>query len=354
MKKARVTLADVARKAGVHPTTVSVALRDSPRIPRATRSRLKRIASQMGYVPDPGAQKLASYRGDVGTPTSLIPIAYVTNWHTRWGWQEVIAHPLFYTGAQKRAGELGLSIEHFWLGEPDLTHQRLNQILESRGINGIVLASHVREIDEEVRLDWDRFSAVKIDYIPHRPALPIVTNDQISIVRLAVEKATDAGYERIGFVIDEGWEVTVDNLLCTGFLGQQRFFSPDQRIKPLVLSERPEQTLDEWITANRPEVIISYSGLVLPTLQAIGLKVPDDIAFIDIFVEDDSGQIAGVRQNCEAVGAIAIGLLADRIRNNMCGIPEIPTRTLVEGSWIDGKSLPRSDRSPKTLKSAPH
>jgi LacI family transcriptional regulator len=306
---------------------------------------LKRIATEMGYVPDPGAQTLASYRGDVGTPTSLIPIAYVTNWHTRWGWQEVIAHPLFYTGAQKRAGELGLSIEHFWLGEPGLTHERLSQILESRGINGIILASHVREIDEEVRLDWDQFSAVKVDYIPHRPALPIVTNDQISIVRLAVEKAIEAGYERIGFVIDEGWDITVDNLLGAGFVWEQRLVSPDQRIDPFILSEGQPHTLEEWITVNRPEVIISHADLVLPTLHAMGLNVPEDIAFIDIYVGDDSGQIAGVRQNCEAVGAIAVGLLADRIRNNMRGIPEIPTRTLVEGTWMDGKSLPELDRS---------
>ena len=38
---AKATLQDVATRAGVHRTTVSLALRDHPRIPAATRARVK-------------------------------------------------------------------------------------------------------------------------------------------------------------------------------------------------------------------------------------------------------------------------------------------------------------------------
>ena len=57
----RVSLKDVANVAGVHPTTVSMALRNHPRIPEATRSRLKKLAEEMGYTRDPALVALVEY-----------------------------------------------------------------------------------------------------------------------------------------------------------------------------------------------------------------------------------------------------------------------------------------------------
>ena len=342
MSKSRVTLADVARRAGVHPTTVSVALRDSPRLPEKTRTRLKRLAREMGYVPDHGARALAGYRRDLNAPKSLIPIGYVTNWNSRWGWKEVTAHPEFFEGVCERAAELGLSVEHFWMREPGLTHGRLSQILDARGITGIIFASHVREIDEELRFAWERFSAVKIDYFPHHPELATVTNDQLNTIRVAMRQAMAAGYRRIGFVMDDGWDITVDRLWSAGFVWEQQALESSLRIAPYMFPQ-PEP-LSDWIRANRPELIVSRAEFVLPTLKAMGLKVPRDIAFVDVFLEDHSGQLAGVRQNHRTVGAAAVEILSSQIRHNIRGVPTIPIRTLIEGTWMDGKSLPRRSR----------
>jgi len=41
MNERRVTLADIARKAGVHVTTVSLAMRNHPRLPEKTRQRIQ-------------------------------------------------------------------------------------------------------------------------------------------------------------------------------------------------------------------------------------------------------------------------------------------------------------------------
>ena len=49
----RVTLSDIAKEAKVHVTTVSLALRDHPRIPAETKQRIKDLAKKMGYAPDP-------------------------------------------------------------------------------------------------------------------------------------------------------------------------------------------------------------------------------------------------------------------------------------------------------------
>ena len=339
MSKARVTLADVARRAGVHPTTVSVALRDSPRIPEKTRIRLKLIAEEMGYVPDPGARALAGYRGNANAPRTVTPIGYITNWHTRWGWNEVTAHPDFFEGASHRAAELGLSIEHFWLREPGLTHGRLSQILDSRGITGIIIASHIREIDDELIFAWERFSAVKIDYFRHFPELVMVTSDQMNAVRIAVQKALAAGYRRIGFVMDDGYDITVDRLWSAGFVWEQQAILQSDRIPPYMSPQ--DMPLKEWIREHRPDVIISKAEWVFPALEEMGLEVAADIAFIDVFLEDTTGGIAGVRQNHRSVGAAAIDILSGLIRHNTRGIPRIPIRTFIEGTWVNGRSLPR-------------
>jgi LacI family transcriptional regulator len=144
MSEKRVTLADIAAKAGVHVTTVSLAIRNHPRLPEATRTRIQNLAKEMGYTPDPLLKALIAYRGQVMARRNPPTLAYVTNWNTRWGWKKVTAHPQFHAGAEATARALGYNLEHFWMREPDLTQERLSSILYSRGITGLIIASHVR------------------------------------------------------------------------------------------------------------------------------------------------------------------------------------------------------------------
>ena len=60
-----VTIKDVARVAGVSHTTVSRALRDNPAISPTTSETIKRLASEMGYVPNSAARGLKTKRSNV-------------------------------------------------------------------------------------------------------------------------------------------------------------------------------------------------------------------------------------------------------------------------------------------------
>lgn len=53
-----VRLVDIAKRVGVSVMTVSKALRDQPDVSAATKTRIKQIAKEMGYVPDSSAQGL--------------------------------------------------------------------------------------------------------------------------------------------------------------------------------------------------------------------------------------------------------------------------------------------------------
>ena len=52
-------LKDIAQRAGVSVMTVSKALRDEPDVSAATKTRIKLLAQQMGYVPDSDGPGLA-------------------------------------------------------------------------------------------------------------------------------------------------------------------------------------------------------------------------------------------------------------------------------------------------------
>ena len=71
------TLQDVADRAGVHRSTVALALRDHPRIPEATRVRIKAVADQLGYRVNPFVAALMQSRR-VGR-TDVAPFVAVNN-----------------------------------------------------------------------------------------------------------------------------------------------------------------------------------------------------------------------------------------------------------------------------------
>jgi LacI family transcriptional regulator len=356
MNERRITLAVIAKKAGVHVTTVSLALRNHPRLPEATRRRIQGLAEQMGYRPDPMLRALVSYRGKVMERRNTPTLAYVTNWTTRWGWKKVTAHPDFYAGAEAMANQLGYKLEHFWMREPGLTQGRLSRMLYSRGISGLIIASHGREMGDALQFDWPSFSAVKIDYFPHQPVLHNVTNNQCDIVRLAMQKVMAAGYRRIGFVMHRGWDHAVDHLWTAGFLCEQQHLTPRERVEAHIFPEplpvdrwfnennapvvADQPAFEKWFHKHRPEVIISKGAFVLPLLKKMGLRIPKDVAFVDVFLEKPDGTTAGVRQNHETVGGVAVEILAGQLQHNKYGVPEIPTTTYVEGTWFDGQTCP--------------
>lgn len=52
------TIKDIAKKAGVSPSTASRALNNNPRISEETKKRIRKIASQMEYQPDYAGRNL--------------------------------------------------------------------------------------------------------------------------------------------------------------------------------------------------------------------------------------------------------------------------------------------------------
>src|ERR1700736_5344251 len=74
----RPTIRDIARQTGFHYSTVSLALRDHPRSPEATKRTIREAAQGLGYQPDAMLSALCAYRVMKRPPKHYRPDAIVT------------------------------------------------------------------------------------------------------------------------------------------------------------------------------------------------------------------------------------------------------------------------------------
>ena len=98
---------EVAREAGVHQTTVSLALRDHHSLPAATRARIRAVADRLGYRPNPLVSALMSVRRRGRASREGSTLAFLTAYPTRDGWRRSANYQYLFEATSARARELG-------------------------------------------------------------------------------------------------------------------------------------------------------------------------------------------------------------------------------------------------------
>jgi LacI family transcriptional regulator len=336
MATSRITVAEIARQAGVSRSAASYALRDDPNIAPATRERIKRVAQQLGYRPDPVLAKLMAHLHVRRGTHYLGKLAFLNPSRDRDFLQRTHALREFFANAAVQAGALGYQTEEFWLYESGRSPKRLAQILLNRGINGIVLGS-TGQPGSIVDFPWGKFTAVTVGYSVVSPSLNRVVTNHYRNTLLALRHVTEAGYRRIGLVVDKE-EPTMENLHLAAFYVHQRALPVKQWI-PACVSSGDIGALRAWFNRYRPDVILN-ADMPLQYLEKAGIRVPQDVALVSLLRWDDQAGIAGVLPGYERLGTSAINLLASQLHHNETGVPANPHIMLTEGSWIDGESLP--------------
>ncbi|XHR30954.1 MAG: LacI family DNA-binding transcriptional regulator [Chthoniobacteraceae bacterium] len=338
MSSVRVTLRNVAQKAGVHVTTVSLALRNHASISVTTRERIQKIADEMGYRPDPMLSALCNYRRLASAAATPPTLAYLTEWRTREAWMSEEAHARIYAGACARAEHLGYAMEHLWLREPGMTTARWNKVLWTRNYGGLIIAPLPVGRGHSC-LDWDRFSAIRIDPSMVRPRLHSVGNNQYQCMQIAFREARSRGYRRIGFAIKKLNNERVDLLWSAGMLTEQARHRDMECIPLLITARWGPEAFKEWFLRYRPDVVLSTHRKALDWITELGIRVPKDAGFIDLDCMVSNGVRAGVSQNHANVGAAAVDNLIRMIQQNERGIPSVPQTIYLDGAWVDGKTV---------------
>lgn len=145
---------DVAEAAGVHRTTVSLALRDSPRLPAARREEIKRVAEHLGYRPNPMVSALMTSRVSRREPKHQATLAFISvDQEVPLGWPDTnTTYGMMFRGARDRARRRGYLLTPFWIGDPKLQGERFAKIMTARSIHGLLIAPHFGP-GNDIRLD---------------------------------------------------------------------------------------------------------------------------------------------------------------------------------------------------------
>jgi LacI family transcriptional regulator len=341
--KPTATLEDVAKAAGVHRTTVSLSLRNHPRIPEETRNRVKAVAERLRYRINPLVSALMQSRRS-GKPVKHATLAYVTNYPTRYGWRpEHHDRPDFFPGAVERAGDFGYKLEHFWLGEPGMTPNRFCDMLSARSINGLIIG-RLPPGQNSLQLDWDRFSCVALGMTLRSPVLHHVTENHYDTVWQSMERCLERGYKRVGIVFPDGNDSPrVGDRWLGAFFTQQLKFAPRDRI-PLC-SEKPtdEASFRAWFLKHKPDaILVNNARLLIQWLEQLGRKVPEDVGIVSLEHRRDF-EGTGMYYDPAKIGGLAVEMLIGLMHRNETGVPAVQHEILLTGEWRENRCLPTRD-----------
>jgi LacI family transcriptional regulator len=341
-----VTLAEVAAAAGVSVTTVSLALRGHPRISAATRTRIEGIAAGLGYRPNPMLSSLAAYRQQVRGPAYQATVAVISNHPPGERWRREQHHQqAFVEGARARGQALGFELEEFWLREPGMSAERLSRVLEARNISGLLLLPQPRARGH-LNLAWEHFSPVAFGYSLSRPRLHVAAANHFQAGMTVVRRLRSLGYRRIGFVALPEVIERLNRAVLGGFLAELDRREPAARLPTLTMprAELARGPFERWFREHRPDALFFHGlwpDLVLGWLEEMRVEVPAEVGVAFSSVDWPASRVAGMDENVRLLGAKALELVKAMIDRGEKGIPEIPLRLMVEGTWREGGTVRR-------------
>ncbi len=340
-----VALKDIARRAKVHLSTVSLALRNSPNLPERTRARLQRIARQMGYRPNPLVSALMAQRGRRKAVEVQAALAYLLLYPKDFLWQQNPLHRSIFQGVCERAAEFGFTVTTIDLTELGLTAERLESILAARGIVGLLMPPFVRASDSLRQLNWSRFAAVSLGTIYPHAMIDHVSNDNYQSMRLIHQRCRELGYRRIGFVMNASLNPVQEFRFSAADKLEQDNLPKAERVRPLFADMRPgidiwpRETL-AWCERERPDVIVTpVSQHAKPWLEFIR-HLPGQPALVSLSVPRDNGPLAGIFQDGYEIGSVGAQILVNKIYRNEVGEQSKRWAHLLAGVWLDGPSCP--------------
>lgn len=324
-----VSMKDIALRCGVSVATVSKALNGQPDIGEETRSRVEKVAKEMGYMTNASARALKTNR------TYHLGVLFVDERRSGLGHEYFSAMlESFKVEAESHGYDITF-INHNVAGKRSTYLQHCLY----RGVDGVVIAC-VDFTDPQVRELVDSgIPLVTIDHVFNNRLA--VVSDNVTGLEELVRFIHSRGHRKIAFLHGEGTTVTRNRL--TGFyraceeLGLE---IPEEYIRECVYHD-PDRcaaaTRELLELSEKPTCIIfpddfSYIG-GMNVLNEKGLQIPEDISVAGY----DGIHLAKVlnlttySQNAEKIGATAAERLISLI--------EHPKTTLIDRIMVPGELL---------------
>lgn len=328
------TIRDIAKIAGVSPTTVSFAINGKGSISAKTRQRVLQIIEQTDFRPSINSRRLSSRK------SFNICIAFNSD--------SSLFSDLFYLslsrGIQQTARKNGYNVvlADFSYGFPD--------IILNRDTDGVIFFQD---------LEKDTFNQIMGLSIPFVVAdshmldapYPTIGVDNQNASYIAARYLLNAGHRDIAMIGLANHKYLFETT-SKGFLQAQieHGILPDQKktILSIENSDSIGEAVDRLLELKRPPTAIFCSGDKL-TINAMlyaqgrGIKIPDDISFISI---DDTvlcqyvrPMLTSVHIDMERVGETSMIQLERCIRGELPNNIVIPVHQVVERGSVKHNDL---------------
>lgn len=331
----RASMQDLADALKVHVSTVSLALRDDPRISIATRERVKAEALRQGYKSNPLVNAWLRQVRRPGTAPAGVGIALLLGIDFS---PEMADDPYFkilVEGARAQARELGYIVTEIRFGEGDEARLRKAVArLRYCGVRGVLVFDPEERISPSVVRDLEvDFAVVILLRAGGGNRFHFVGTNIGHNTILALSRLREMGCRRIALPLHQSQAQRVRRFVLLNYLGEQQFWPKRQRV-PLpeeVVEDSPKRFI-AWIREVKADAVLGVTYSLFTFLQKAGYRMPGDIVYAQIGV-DARTELLGVNNRGFEIGRAAVFKLAGLITDNRFGVPDIPLMTLVPGSW---------------------
>jgi LacI family transcriptional regulator len=270
------TIGDVARSAGVSPTTVSLVLNDvgGSRIPEQTRMRVRASARELRYRPNATAKLLRTNRSDT--------IGFITD--------EIASTPFagdIIKGAQEAAWANGKILVIVNSDKNQKIEESAAEMMLERRVEAIIYAAMYHRAVAPPPNSRE-VPVILLNCYSEDGTWASVVPDEVSGGRTATEVLLGKGHERVGFInlplgipatagrLEGYWQaleahgLTLDDSLIT--YGDGTASSGYQRAADLMRFSDPPTAL---FCGNDQVAMGAYEAL-----KEVGLRIPEDVAVV--------------------------------------------------------------------------
>ncbi len=305
LPRPRPTIRNVAERAGVSKSLVSLVLRGSPHVSEHRRQAVLQAARELGYRPNAVARSLVEGR------THLVG-ALVADLHNPF-------YAEFLDGLQESLHGDGLRMligNSQW--DPAFEDEAVEAFLELR-VDGLVLLGIAPTSATLIEATSYTPTVVVGERDIELEGVDIVVDDDQLGARLAIDHLVEAGHKRIAHI--EGPRPS----RCEGYLVAMRRHS----LAPYIMVEAADSSEDGGRDAAialltrdpRPTAIFAANDVValgvLSAASELGLRVPEDLSVVGYdnthLSASNHISLTSVDQPRRAMGRSAATLLSDRI-----------------------------------------
>jgi LacI family transcriptional regulator len=350
-----IRLKDIAERAGVSLMTVSKVLRDAPDVSQATKARIRKLAQEMGYVPDALAQGLRTRR------TRLFGLVLPN-----------LNHPLAgYAAAavQDRAQELGYDLLIAQTQDDPAREEVCIRRLLARHVDGLFIAPVYRLAPQAIVFEELHRSGTPTVLLGHRAPFcarfpSAETADSEASCRIT-QHLIELGHRRIAFYAGppaapwaqeqlEGYRRALREAQIP--FSDSLIFTAGPRLEDG--RRAAEQMLEERTAATAIQTVADASAVgAASCMAARGLVIPRDLSITGFgdapMAEHFWAPLTTIRPPKYPLGLAAVELMLKRLAGEAAGARRLESELIIRASTAAPSRTVRgikpSDPSPGLL-----